>query len=143
MPTSLTPPAPWLAWLLFVALLLGQLGAGLAASLVTGEADDCCPSEQASGVMVDGAAEAPSGMMADAEADAEADAPTDGEAEHDLCPPGCDHCTCCAPALAVLTLWSNSFVHPTPSDAFGLQPPGDVGAGASPRIYRPPQPALG
>lgn len=125
---SLRPPTPWIAWLLFAALLLGQLGAGLAASMVTGAQDDCCPSEQ----VAEGAA-----------ADAVTDGPADAAAEHDLCPPGCDHCTCCASVLAVLTAWSDGFAQPPPAEAVGLQPPGDPGAGVLPRVYRPPQPALG
>ncbi|MEZ4435630.1 MAG: hypothetical protein R3F65_24765 [bacterium] len=102
-----------LAWSVFAALLVGQigLGAGLILLREAFAADGCerrCPCDAPVAEAPTDAAAAPAEAPADtAEAPAEAlaDMPAEAQAaDHAAapCPPGCDDCTCCPGAIAAI-----------------------------------------
>lgn len=132
-----------MAWALFGALLIGQVGLG-SGLLLIGEAfaRDAC---EASCPCDDGVAGAGEGALLYVSAGlAEWDRPgveeQGGDGLEAPCPPGCDDCTCCPGAVAVIL--SSAFACLRPALALPVvhPPPQTPVTGELARVFRPPEP---
>ncbi|MCB9528813.1 MAG: hypothetical protein H6703_15560 [Myxococcales bacterium] len=128
-----------LAWSVFAALLVGQIGLGaglilLREALITDGCERRCPCD----APVADTAEAPAEALADMPAEAQA-------ADHAAapCPPGCDDCTCCPGAIAAIITTDL----PTLRAPLGLPvtrpPPDEPATGVNVRLDRPPDDTRG
>lgn len=132
-----------LAWSVFAALLVGQigLGAGLILLRETLAADGCesrCPCDAPVAEAPADTAEAPANALADTPANTPA-------ADHAAapCPPGCDDCTCCPGAVAAIITTDLPTLRAPLGVPITRPPPDEPATGVHARLDRPPDDTRG